>query len=96
MKIELKDIVMIVSLIGTVLAAFLFLNAEHANAENFNSFKQYSVREFTEIRKERIIMQLNNITAKEKQGFSSKYDEIRKEELEREYEMLKEQTKNAN
>jgi len=96
MKLELKDIVMIVSLIGTVLAAFLFLNAEHANAENFKSFKEYTQKEFVDIRIERIVMQLNNISAKEKQGFASKYDSIRKEELEREWELLKEQKKNAN
>ena len=96
MKLELKDIVMIMSLIGTVFAGFLYLNTEHANAANFKSFKEYTIKEFVDVRIERIVMQLNDISAKEKLGFASKYDLIRKEELEREWNMLKEQKKNAN
>lgn len=96
MKIELKDIVMIVSLIGTAFAGLLYLNAEHASAANFKSFKEYTAKEFIDIRIERIIMQLNNISAKEKLKLASQYDIIRKDELKREWDMLKEQKKNAN
>ena len=95
MKLELKDLVMIMSIIGTAFAGFLYLNAEHANAANYKNFKEYTIKEFVDVRIERIIMQLNDITAKEKLGFSSKYDQIRKEELEREWTQLKEQ-KSAN
>lgn len=95
-KLTLKDLIMIASLMTTALAILLWAQAEFANAENFKSFKEYTQKEFVDVRIERIVMQLNNISSKEKQGFASKYDAIRKEELEREWELLKEQKKNAN
>jgi len=96
MKLELKDIVMIVSLITSSLVAVLWIQSEFASAGDFKSFKEYTVKEFVDVRIERIVLQLNSITAKEKEGFATRYDAIRKEELEREWELLKEQKKNAN
>ena len=93
-KLTLKDLIMVASVISTALAILLWAQAEFANAENFRNFKDYSQKEFIEIRMERVVMQLNSISAREKLGMASKYDLIRKEELEREYDMLKEQ-KNA-
>lgn len=82
-------IVAIGSIVTAVLGAFIYMNALHADAADFKQFKIYSQREFTEIRIERIVLELNNLTRREAGGFMTKYDFIREDELEREWELLK-------
>jgi len=93
MENQLGVTIMLGTLLSMVLGAFIFMNGQYADASDFKQFKEYSQREFTEVRIERIVNELNNLTRREAAGFMTKYDKVRKEELEREWEMLKEQKK---
>jgi len=86
---QLGVIIMLGTLLSMVLGAFIYMNSQYADASDFQQFKEYSQREFTEIRIERIVNELNNLTRREASGFMTKYDKVRKEELEREWKMLK-------
>lgn len=94
-KLSLKELIMIMGLVGTVLSAFIYLNSNHADAAELQDFKVHAQREFSQIRIERIVNELNSISRREAAGFLTKYDKIRKDELEREWELLKGK-KNAN
>lgn len=87
---------MIVGLISTALGALLWAYSTFALSAEFDAFKGYTNQQFVELRIEQIVEQLNQITRREKLGISSKYDEIRKEELEREWQRLKEVKERAN
>jgi len=90
---QLAGLMAMGTLLSMVLGAFIYMNGIHADANEFQQFKEYSQKEFTEIRIERIVNELNNLSRREIAGFMTKYDEVRKEELEREWEMLKDQKK---
>ena len=90
---QLGVIIMLGTLLSMVLGAFIYMNAQYANAADFKQYKEYTTKEFTEIRIERIVNELNNLSRREAGGFMTKYDKVRKDELEREWKMLKEQNK---
>ena len=86
---QLAGIIAMGTLISMVLGAFIYLNSTHADAADFADFKVHAQREFSQIRIERIVNELNNISRREAAGFSTKYDKVRKEELEREWKLLR-------
>lgn len=83
----------VLGLIGMVVSGWVFLDDRYAHAEDVQKLEENTVKTLETYRKTQIVNQLNQIAVKEKLDESSQYDELLKQQLELELQLLSEGSK---
>ena len=77
-----------IAIIGVLSGAWFFVDDYFAHADDVQAGQQQTIRTINDLRAQIIKNELNQLEAKIQYNLATKYDKVRKKQLEREWEQL--------